>query len=189
MACVSIKNKIISRSMLVGNTAFNPTAFDSIATLTPSAGATSATFTSIPGTYKSLQIRGINKSNSGGATVSLNMQFNSDTGTNYGIHTISSDGTTVSAYGQGAYNSTLGPLGGGQTSTFGAFIFDIHNYASSTQNKTVRMIGGVDENTSGAYIRLASSVWVNTSAITSITMKPASNSFGAGTTFALYGIN
>ena len=51
------------------------------------------------------------------------------------------------------------------------------------------MFGGVDENTAGGYIRLASSVWVNTSAITSITMKPASNSFGAGTTFALYGIN
>jgi hypothetical protein len=160
-----------------------------ISSTTLGSAQSSIGFTSIPGTYKSLQIRGINKSNSGGATVSLNMQFNSDTGTNYGIHTLSSDGTTVSAYGQGAYTSTLGPLSGGQANTFGAFIFDILDYASTTKNKTVLMFGGVDENTSGAYIRLASSVWVNTSAITSITMKPASNSFGAGTTFALYGIN
>lgn len=189
MSISSVKTGAVGTSLLTGNAFFVPPSFDSIATLTPSAGATSATFTSIPGTYKSLQIRGINKSNTGGATVSLDMRFNSDTGTNYGIHVISADGSAVTAYGQGAYNSTLGPLGGGQANTFGAFIFDIHDYASTTKNKTVSMFGGVDENTSGGYIRLASSVWVNTSAITSILLKPSSNSFGAGTTFALYGIN
>jgi hypothetical protein len=95
----------------------------------------------------------------------------------------------VTSYGSTPWSSTLGTLGGNETSTYGAFIYDIHDYASSTNYKTIRQFGGVDQNTSGGYARLASGLWLNTNAITSITLKPASGSLGAGTTFALYGIN
>ena len=57
------------------------TSFESIATATGTGSSGTITFSSIPSTFKHLQIRGIsrNSANSIGAL----MQYNSDTGSNY----------------------------------------------------------------------------------------------------------
>ena len=83
---------------LLGGGGGGATAFDSIQTLTPSAGSTSATFTSIPSTYKHLQIRCISRRNDAGSALGTDLiQFNSDSSANYAWHNLSGDGSTVSA--------------------------------------------------------------------------------------------
>jgi len=80
MTISSVKTGAIGDSLLAGNAAFNPSSFESIATATGS-GQTSVTFSSIPSTYKHLQIRIIARDNSGngGGSGALRLRFNGDT--------------------------------------------------------------------------------------------------------------
>jgi hypothetical protein len=169
-----------------------PSSFESIATVTATGSQSSLTFTSIPGTYKSLQVRCLSRDGTATGS-SLRLQFNSDTGNNYAWHLIFGDGTSVSAPSGASTNIGLlsgQPYTGSNASIFGATIIDIYDYASTTKNKTVNAIGGFDTNntTGGGSIRLISNLWVNTSAITTINLFNSTNNFASGTTFALYGI-
>jgi hypothetical protein len=69
-------------------------------------------------------------------------------------------------------------------------ILDIHDYASTTKNKTTRSFFGSDVNISDtAYdLRLTSGLWRSTDAINTITLFASAIAFTAGSTFALYGI-
>ena len=190
------------RSMLGGNAAFDPAATFLIARITPSAGTNNITFSSIPSTYKHLQIRSIVRGNwTGGAgpfTGFAAITFNSDTGANYADHRLSGDGSSTSASG-GASVSSIGrciPYSYGtsiSTNTFSASILDIHDYSSTTKNKTVREFGGSNLNVSSSQeiVNLGSGLWQNTSAINSINIYIQGGGFAgvsAGTTFALYGM-
>jgi hypothetical protein len=175
--------------------------YESIATVTVgSGGSTAVTFSSIPGTYKHLQIRGIIKTNQASASAdSQFLQFNSDTThTNYRSHYIQgsgsgtpSAGTIQSATYPGAIASVFPFNGTGQTSVFGAFVTDVLDYSSTNKNKTIRTLGGVDWNGAG-FMDLDSGLWLNSaSAVTSITFKiPAAYASGyqQHSSFALYGI-
>lgn len=179
------------RSMLAGNDAYQPTSFDSIATVTLSVDTASITFSSITSSYQHLQIRGLSRntqSTTGGAD--LNVQLNSDTGANYVFHQLDGNGSSASAYGQTSMSAM--PLGfavrnGSLADTYSVSIIDIHDYASTTKNKTLRAFSGYDLNGSG-NATLFSGLRLNTAAVTSVTLSPGSGSFKAGTTFALYGI-
>jgi hypothetical protein len=74
---------------------------------------------------------------------------------------------------------------------FGVSIIDIHDYASTTRNKTFRFLTGNDRNGAG-ILALFSGLWMSTSAITSLTFVPnnigGAQTFISGTTFSLYGI-
>ena len=200
MAVISIKNKVKSGSLLAGNAYYVPPSFESIATVTVGAGgASSINFTSIPSTYKHLQIRGLARENIGGGTtgVPLLVSFNGDTGNNYTYHRLIGDGSTASA-GGGATGSFGGcfinyaSVGSSVTaSVFGASIMDIADYASTTKNKTFRAIAGAEANTgtTSFALTLMSSLWTNTAAITSISITDYNaRDFAQNSTFALYGI-
>jgi len=102
MACVSFKNKIISRSMLAGNTAFNPSSFESIATATGTGSSGVITFSSIPSTYQHLQLRWIARTTDATSGFeSILIRYNGVTSTSYGYHYIEANGSTVSAAGTG----------------------------------------------------------------------------------------
>ena len=166
--------------------------YESIATVTGNGSATSLTFSSISGTYKHLQIRFIGRSLRNGVSDNLNIQFNGDSGSNYATHHLYSDGTSAGA--GGAANATsidasnaVRASGSSNTLVYGAGIIDIHDYASTTINKTVRIISGFDFNGSGR-IALSSGFRNSTSAVTSITLQSDGNAFATGSTFALYGI-
>lgn len=121
------------------------------------------------------------------------IRFNSDSGNNYAAHWLYGDGASVAATGsanrtnvwiQGYY-----PGSAYNSSMFGATIIDIHDYASTTKNKTVRNFNGLSTNSaSDNLVNLVSGVWLNTSAITSIELNFNGETIGSGTTFALYGI-
>jgi hypothetical protein len=169
-----------------------PSSYESIATVTVgSGGAADIQFTSIPADYTHLQIRSIART-SGSAGGYVYMQYNSDTGSNYTRHQLWGDGSTVYAYGASASTAAV-PLyetiSTSLASSFAATVIDILDYANTNKYKTYRSLNGYDVNGSGGNIFLHSSVWLSTSAITSIKFYPeASQSFAQYTQFALYGI-
>lgn len=179
------------RSMLAGNPP--PYAYQSIASATGTGSSTTITFSSIPQTYQHLQIRGIVKntfSTTSTGVGNVNITFNGVGGTSYATHTLRGSGTAASAFGDANYSSiypnAVANSHANNTNTVGAIIIDIHDYASTTKNKTVRNFSGVDYN-GGGLIELNSGVFLSTSAITSITLTTSQN-WTTQTQYALYGI-
>lgn len=161
-------------------------AFESIATATPS-GTGTLTFSSIPSTYTSLQIR-MNWL----ASVSGNgllLEINGSSSGIYDNHWLRGNGSAASASNSinTSFNFLPTIINGSSTTYPTGSIVDIHNYISTTQNKTVRSFGVVDLNGSGEVV-LASGLWRNTSAITSLRIYMSSGTFSSGSVFSLYGI-
>ena len=170
------------------------TSYESIATVTVgSGGSSSVTFSSIPGTYKNLQIRASNRDTRTGTNEqSVRMQFNSDAGNNYSRHYLEGYGSGTPSVGGTASTDWikvgLSPTSSANANTYGVFIVDILDYADTSKYKTARSFGGDDLNGSGT-IGLWSGLWMNTTAITSITLSPTNSELWvANSKFALYGI-
>jgi hypothetical protein len=162
--------------------------YESIQTvLVPSGGQSSISFTVIPATYKHLQIRGVGLSNVGNQR-DIWVTLNSDSGANYSWHRLYGDGSSAAAdSGANANYMILGRASETGVSNLGAIVFDILDYADSNKYKTARSLAGRDANGSGT-IWLNSGSWRSTSAVTTITLKPQSDSWNQYSSFALYGI-
>lgn len=157
-----------------------------------SGGASSITFSSIPSTFKHLQIRAIAKDT--GTTYGTGLQaylrMNSDSGANYSYHFLRGQGSSAAAGGGGTYNQMyLGYYPGSSSNTygFGVMVIDILDYANTNKNKTARALSGDDLNGSGT-IALTSGLWQSTAAISTITITCNDVAFAQNSTFALYGI-
>ena len=187
----SFKNLTKYDDFLAGNAAYDPAATWLIQRVAGTGSSGTITFSSIPSTYTSLQIRFIGRVTNADTADNLFLRFNSDSGSNYAWHYLEGDGATSTASGAvtqtrilsgrvSAANATSGIVGAG--------VIDIHNYASTTQNKTVRTLTGIDRNGSG-NVRMDSGLWINTSAVTSIQLTNGSGTnFTTDSTFALYGM-
>ena len=171
--------------------AVSASSYESIATVTAAGGESVLTFSSIPSTFKHLQIRGIAKNQAAtDATVQLNVTFNGDTATNYDRHFLRGSGATVTGNAQ-VSQSFIGVYGmgvGGLTANFfAASITDIIDYASTSKYKTLRNFSGNNTNGTTNSVVLNSGIWMSTTAITSIEISLATF-YTAGSTYALYGI-
>lgn len=199
MAVISIKNKTKSGSLLAGNQYYVPPSFESIATVTGNGSSDTITFSSIPSTYKHLQIRIIAKgtSTASAGANDLYMNFNSDTtSTNYRGHALYGDGSSAGAQDEGnagyiRVERAVQTSNATNNNIMGVAIIDIHDYASTTKNKTSRAISGTDTNGAAtAAIWLSSGLWMSTSAINSITLKSTgTGNWTTSTVISLYGIN
>lgn len=159
--------------------------YESIQTVTVSTAVSSITFSSIPSTYKHLQIRGIAKWGTAYTGYSR-IQFNSDTGANYTQHRLEGSGSAASAAGYTGETSSI--LGFNSDTQWGANVTDILDYTNTNKYTTIRTLGGFDANGSG-YIAFSSGLWLNTAAITSIVLQPSNGvTFVQYSQFALYGI-
>jgi hypothetical protein len=160
--------------------------YESIATvIVGSGGASYAEFTSIPSTYKHLQIRcSIRGSNNNYQLVRLN----SDTANNYAYHYIYGTGSAVGA-GNVTSTSAMGFTDTTNTaSIFNALIIDILDYTSTSKNKTLRGLGGFDTN-GGGFISMNSGLWFKTpEAVTTIRFTPDVGTYAEFSSFALFGI-
>jgi len=180
-----------SKSLLAGNDAIYAGSYESIATTTVGAGGSATiTFSSIPSTYTHLQIRAITQiyytsNDYGGAVV----RFNSDTGSNYATHRLYTNGGGVYSSASTTQTSIESPfsLATPTSSAFSPNIIDILDYANTSKYKTVRSLGGYDTNGAGV-VGLYSGLWQSTSAISTITLTAAINTFTQYSSFALYGI-
>jgi len=168
-------------------------AYESIASQTLGSDTATVTFSSIPSTYQHLQLRIMGRhSGSNTSVLGAALRFNSDTSANYIEHILRGNGSSVLSTGNtGRTYSLIDTCIPGNNFTagiFGVSIIDIHDYAATTKNKTLRSINGIDTNSTAGYLTLNSSLWLNTNAINTILIYPESNNWKAGSTFALYGI-
>lgn len=164
--------------------------FDSIATLTGTGSSGTITFSSIPSTYKHLQIRGIAKDTGAGGP-QINLTLNSDTGSNYARHRLIGNGSSASATGNASLaNVPMLASAGLPTAadTYGALIIDILDYTSTNKNKTIRVLSGQDSNGSGGVDFTSGLYFATPAAITSITLSLSSSNYTTASTFALYGV-
>jgi hypothetical protein len=166
-------------------------AYESIASASGTGSSATITFSSIPSTFVALQLRFVGRVTNADTADNLFLQFNSDTGSNYSWHYLEGDGATVTAGATANATKILSGRVAAATATagiVGAGIIDIHNYASSTQNKTVRTLTGIDRNGSG-NMRMDSGLWRSTSVVTSIQITNGSGTnFTTDTVIGLYGI-
>lgn len=179
-----------SRSFLAGNSAYTPPSFESIATATGTGSSGIITFSSIPSTFKHLQLRGMYLAGGSGSGIEVQVQFNNSSAANYADHRLSGNGTAASAAGNdtGSGQGYMLPLNDlYQSANPNVFILDVLDYASTTKNKTVRGFNGLDANGSGK-VQVTSGLWINTAAITTIKLTSPTFNFTTSSTFALYGI-
>lgn len=173
--------------------------FESIATVSVGSGGTSSiVFNNIPSTYTDLQIRGILRDNRGVSYSAAQIRFNSDSQTSYAYHTIYGDNRSGSINSSGASSQTAANIDAivGNTVSSGVFagvIIDIADYSNQNKNKTIKVFSGNQLTQSGnagiiGGTAFGSGLWVNTSAITSITITPITTPFLENSHLALYGI-
>jgi hypothetical protein len=185
---------IIAGTLSTGAPPVAPSSYESIATVTVgSGGASSIDFNSIPSSYTHLQVRYIGRESRAVALDALRINFNGSTASEYRQHLIYGDGSTAGAANNGSLTATIeiGDLTGASAGAniFAAGVFDILDYANTNKNKTIRSLTGQDLNGSGLLV-FWSGLWVNTTAINSITLRTAQagNNFVQYSSFALYGI-
>jgi len=164
-------------------------------TLVGAGGVATIEFTNIPQGYKHLQIRAITK-NTGAFAGTLDswMTFNSDSGSNYSFHQLQGNGAAAaSAAGTSQTRVRIpnqSPGANSTANTFGSAVIDILDYANVYKYKTTRSLYGANDNTTNTEYRifLHSGLWMNTAAITSITIVPETANFAQYSRFSLYGI-
>ncbi len=164
--------------------------YESIATVNVGAGlSTSIDFTSIPQTYKHLQIRALVRNNRAATGSNTYFRFNGDTGNSYALHVLTGNGASATAGAGTSSNVMLAqdPSANFTANCFAGQIYDILDYTNTNKNKTVRILNGYDGNGSGE-VQFWSGLWMNTAAVTSIRLFPNSGSYVQYTQFALYGI-
>jgi hypothetical protein len=181
---------------LAGFGMFPGGALESIATITiGSGGASSITFSDIPGGFQHLQIRGFTPFNVRDGVIQC--RANGDTTTaNYRYHWLSGNGASASAYSfasgyiEFAYDGNAAP----NSSAPKAFVLDLLDYASTSKAKTTRSFCGIDVN-GGGMVQVTSGLWTSTAAVTSLVFTQSGNLGGYGaqnfaqhTTFALFGV-
>jgi hypothetical protein len=166
---------------------FGPTgAYDSIATTTLSTATASITFSSIPATYTHLQIRGIARRSSGSTNTIV--RFNSDSGSNYATHYLVGNGASASAGAESSATRFYLDILTSSATSYAASVMDILDYSNTNKYKTAKTLSGIDLNGSGT-VWMASGLWMNTNAITTVTLSLDSGSnFEQYSSFALYGI-
>jgi hypothetical protein len=156
-----------------------PSTYDKIIAYTAPSTQNSYTFTTIPSTYTDLVIitAGTTSAISG-----INLQFNSDTGSNYSRTALYGTGSAVgSVRSSNAVQIGTGTLSTGQ----GVSRINVINYSNSTTNKTTISRTDLPSDELSAIVGL----WRNTAAINTIKVfADAGVNFNTGTTFTLYGI-
>jgi len=173
-----------------------PITYDSIASQTLTSSTSSIIFSGIPSTYTDLVlVCSAQSTASANADTRYNLQFNSDTATNYSTTYLL--GNTVAAYSirdtNRAQIDNVTALS--TTPEFTPIIFNINNYSNTTTFKTVLQRAGQLNNSSGSggagrsVLGTAVSLWRSTTAINTIAVTCWVNGqFATGSTFAIYGI-
>lgn len=181
----------ITAGLFAGGVAASTNSYESIATVTVgSGGSSSISFSSIPSTFKHLQLRCLARSDYAGTIVSLHPRPNGETGTNFSDHYIQGNGSTVVA--GGAANQNFPTLGLSTAANYGSSIFavsviDFLEYGNTNIYKTMRGLAGGDANGAGT-VGLYSASWRNTAAISSLSIIAGAGNFVQYSSFALYGI-
>jgi hypothetical protein len=170
--------------------------YEPIATTTLGSTTDTVTFSSIPATYTDLVlIAAARDSSTSYYNAQFGLRFNGDTAANYSTTEVTGDGT--SATSGRTSNQTWAILGkvpnqtsGYSSSTFGATVFQIMNYANTTTYKTVLSRSNYLFGSTDGYVTAKVGLWRKTpETINSVSVYTNSGyGFVSGSTFTLYGI-
>jgi hypothetical protein len=162
------------------------------------ASAASVTFSSIPGTYRSLLIvvqARTDKAASDADTV--NVRFNGDTGNNYDRLAVVF-GNSATSYGPSRASSSMlsvamAEASGSRASNFAPALMFAPDYAATDREKWLQVLNsprfGDVAADSDVLLRIAAGRWRSSSAVTSITFLPnTGTNFVADSKFTLYGV-
>jgi hypothetical protein len=182
-------------SMLAGNAAFSPSSFESIASTTLGSAAADITFSSIPSTYKHLQIRGFARGSANGISAAGYVQFNGATGSSYAWHLITAGGAgATSIIVDGVASDTAmwlihSPANTNVSNYFAPFVIDIYDYADTNKSTTARSLSGfLSNNGSETSVRLFTGLYTPTTAVSSIKFFYSGQNIMANSQISLYGI-
>ena len=161
--------------------------YESIASISGNGSSATISFTSIPSTFKHLQVRWMGKSTSTGT--STNLQFNGVTSSgSYATHSVYGNGSITGAEAFANNSSVSGGYLTASTDTgFGVAVLDILDYTNTSKNTTLRGLTGRDNNGSG-IVALISGVWLDTAAVNRIDITVNAGNWATTSRFALYGI-
>lgn len=151
---------------------------------------TSVSITSIPNTYKNLQLVVRNPYLNTGLGF-LRLRVNNSSDTSYGRNFITTGGGTG---GDGAsithwsLNDTVSPNLESSTTSYVSVIVDFYDYASTTSQKSMRFQVQDRAATFSSITGTGGFAGINTTAINSVQIITSANSF-AGGTYILYGVS
>jgi len=183
-------------SALAGNTAFDPSDEDILAEEVLASSAAEVSFSSLntlAAGYQHLQIRMMARSTRSADNSEFYLRFNGDTGANYAQHYMRGNGSamesanlqTSGTEGVRCYQTLTAATSGADT--YAASVIDILDPFDTNKYTTTRIFTGF----TGAINRvlLESGLWMDTDAITSITLDEYyGSSFDAGSRFTLIGV-
>ena len=163
--------------------------FESIQTFNITDSTPSVTFSSIPQTYKHLQLR-CSIRHTGNNDGKLTINGVTET-TSYTTHYLRGNNGVNVQVGTGAGFAYFGSeviFALNTANINSATIIDFADYSSTSKNKTVRGFHGRDYNNTSGVVQLWSGLFSSTDAITSLTYEGNSVSIASGSTISLYGI-
>jgi hypothetical protein len=151
-------------------------------------GTAEIVFSSIPSTYKNLQLVARNFQHTSGATQALSIRLNTDTNTRYlNVPKSSSElySDTPISFSQTSWDWGF-RIASGSNNNF--LIANIYDYANTTTWKTAQTYAQMQNSSNTVYLR-QDSVYNQTGAISSITLfSPQGANIDSGT-FLLYGVS
>jgi len=155
-------------------------AWTPLAELTLTTSESDVVFSSIGGSYRDLVVV---TNIDGSAQTELFIRFNGDTGSYVSLRLQGAGGTAAANTHSG---NGMRLVGNGDIKTDFTFnsVIHIFDYASTSVHKHV-----LSRTNSSQGLDLCTGRWVNTSAITSVTLYPATGTFETGSTFQLWGLN
>jgi hypothetical protein len=144
--------------------------------------AASVTFTSIPADYRDLIL--VWDYLGSGGIASAQIQFNGDTASNYNLVRMTGNGSTTASAALSARTAIFLSIFDATTTERSLGLIQVMDYSATDKNKTVLCRANV----ASAGVQATAGRWANNSAVSSLTVSTGSNSYAAGSTFYLYGI-
>lgn len=150
----------------------------------------SFTFSSISGIYSSLKIIIKARSTIAADADSINMTFNGDTAANYRWSAGFFGGSPNSSQDNGASMISIASVSGATSTANSGDQSEvlIVDYADTVFFKTATSAASFLQNNSANWSEVFAGHWLNTAAITDITISVAGGNFVQGSSIALYGI-
>jgi hypothetical protein len=171
-------------------------AYELLETTILTGNSSSVTFsnlnTNYGSTYQHLQIRATMRSTRGDTDSIYYIRFNGDSGENYRAHFLRGTGSAVTtesvtaSYPKGIIIYGGLPAATNTANLFGGDVIEILDPFKTTKNTAIRALVGQ----SGSFNRVAleSGFWINTAAVTSISLVDVFGSFVQNSRFSLYGM-
>lgn len=171
-------------------------AFEQIATAFGTGSSGTITFSSIPNTYRHLQVRFTARMDgNSSAPRQINVRYNGQAST-YNGYMLRSDGNNAPSgvdFSEGVI--CYAPVLTATADSFVAGVFDLYDYNSANKNATSRTIAGYHNGGSAAgaiatvnMLSLGNVVRTSTTAITQLEFVAGFGNFVAASRFSLYGI-